>query len=122
MHKSATMTEQGVKVVQVLFEYQGSKHQLTLTPSLVCETITRELAKFGKDGVIVKLSNAASSSSSPAVYLLQKWSSSWGAYIDVESVGDIKDKDRLTVVPMPVGSPKVRRLCNNRLCKKWAIL
>ena len=51
------------------------------------------------------------------VYLLQKWSTSWGAYIDVESVDDIKDKDRLTVVPMPVGSPKGRRLCNNRLCK-----
>ena len=65
MHKSATMTEQGVKVVQVLFEYHGSKYQLTLSPSLVCETVTRELAKFGKDGVIVKLSNAASSRSSP---------------------------------------------------------
>lgn len=42
--------------------------------------------------------------------ILQKWSTSWGAYIDVESVDDIKDKDRLTVVPQGtyVGSPKVR--------------
>jgi len=44
MHKSATMTKQGVKVVQVLFEYRCSKHQLTL-PSLVCETVSQELAQ-----------------------------------------------------------------------------
>ena len=102
------MSEEGL--VHVLFEYQGSKRALTLSPNLVCEAVTTELARFGKDGIVVKLSNAPSSSrdstTGRVVYLLQKWSTTWEAYIDVERVDDIKDKDRLTAVRMPA-SPKV---------------
>ena len=60
------------RLVHVLFEYQGSKRALTFAPNLVCEAVTTELARFGKDGIVVKLSNALSSSgdSSTAISFL----------------------------------------------------
>ena len=37
-----------------------------------------------------------------SVYLLQKWSTTWGTYIDVEGIDDLEDKDKVTVVPIPI--------------------
>ena len=42
------------------------------------------------------------------VYLLQKWSTTWQTFI--ESIQEIDDKDRLTVVPMPGSSPKAKAI------------
>lgn len=102
--------------VEVLFEYKDSKRKLTLDPEQVCETITEELAnRFGKKNPVVCLSKPLTSDASlspPEQFLLQKWSSTWQSFIDVEHTGEIEDKDRLTVVTMPGSSPQV--LCYDR--------
>ena len=94
--------------VEVLFEYKESKRKLGVTPRSVCAILTQELARFGKEGAVVQLAKPQSSrvTVQPAgVYLLQKWSTTWQTYIDVESTAEIVNKDRLTVVPMPGSSP-----------------
>ena len=58
----------------------------------------RSFARLGKLGVSVRLSAHPGSSKS---YLLQKWSTTWNTYVDVEDVDDMEDKDRVTVVQMP---------------------
>ena len=64
----------------------------------------RSFARLGKLGVSVRLSAHPGSSKS---YLLQKWSTTWNTYVDVEDVDDLEDKDRVTVVQMPtMQSPK----------------
>ena len=61
----------------------------------------RSFVRLGKLGVSVRLSAHPGSSKS---YLLQKWSTTWNTYVDVEAV---EDKDRVTVVQMPtMQSPK----------------
>ena len=100
--------------IQVLFEYKKLKRQLTLSPAnQVCETIAQELANhFVKANAVVELSKPSSSnapgpSNRSAGYLLQKWSSTWQTFIDMEQVHDIEDNDRLTLVPLPGGSRQV---------------
>ena len=68
----------------------------------MCAAIEQELSRFGKEGIRVQLSAHSGSSNS---YLLQRWSTTWNAYIDVEDAADLEDKDRVTVVQM--SSPKV---------------
>ena len=80
-----------------------SKLPVNTLASLVCKTVTQELERFKKDGIVPgdSWSDAVSSSrdsSGHVVYLLQKWSTSWGTYTDVERVAYMKDKDRLTVL------------------------
>ena len=48
--------EQGLSVVDVLFEFKESRRQLTAAPSDVCEIICGELASLGKEDSIVELS------------------------------------------------------------------
>ena len=97
--------------VEVLFEYKDSKRKLTLIPEQVCETITEELAnRFGIKNVVVYLSKPLSSNASfnpPEQFLLQKWSSTWQSFVDVEHTDEIEDRDRLTIVTMPGSSPQV---------------
>ena len=69
--------------VQVLFEYKGSRRQLSLSPYSVCDVVRDELVKLGL-------------------------SSKWNAFIDVSNVSEIEDHDKLTVICKPTaGSPQV---------------
>ena len=91
--------------VEVLFEFRESKRQLKVSPKSICKVLAQELSQFGKEGVVVQLAKPQSSRDTvqPAgVYLLQRWSTTWQTIIDVESIQEIDDKDRLTVVPMPI--------------------
>ena len=77
--------EQGLSVVDVLFEFKESRRQLTAAPSDVCEIICGELASLGKEDSIVELSRGQSSKSSqnPHVYILVV--SSCKLYLESES-------------------------------------
>ena len=91
--------------IELLFEYCESRRCLRVRRENVCESIEQELSRFGKQGIRVQLLAHSGSSSS---YLLQRWSTTWNTYIDVEDAADLEDKDRVTVVQMSsVRSPKV---------------
>jgi hypothetical protein len=88
--------------VEVLFEYKESKYQLNISPRSISTILTQELPCFGNEGAVV-LSKPQSSHNTvqPAgAYLLQKWSTTWQTFIDVEPTAEIENKDRLTVVPI----------------------
>ena len=93
----------------VLFEYGGSRRPLLVKRSAVCETIEQELSRFGKAIPKVLLSGNCGSSSS---LLLQRWSTTWNTYVDVERPDDLENKDHVTVVQvssqtMPTSSKEV---------------
>ena len=91
--------------MQVLFEYKGSRRQLSLSPYSVCDVVRDELVKLGLCPAPVKLSSEEVASNE---YLLQLWSSKWNAFIDVSNVSEIEDHDKLTVICKPTaGSPQV---------------
>ena len=76
--------------VRVLFEYGGSRK-----PLCVCSILGRELEKHGLATPTIHLSSAGSIA--PSSFLLQRWSSTWNAFVDVQ---DIEDQDKITVVPV----------------------
>ena len=92
--------------MDLLLDFQGSKRQIVVpTCDVVCEAVTKELRRWKEDSV-VKISNDCSSSSEPArVFILQRWSSKWNMFVDVQNLDEIVDRDRITVIPRPVGSP-----------------
>ena len=90
--------------LEILFEYQGSQKPLCrLKRECVIEVLKQELARFGDVAAMVQLSGEESDDTgNSSVYLLQKWSNTWGTYIDVEGIDDLEDRDKVTVVPMPI--------------------
>lgn len=91
--------------VQVLFEFNGSRREISLQPSTVCSVIERELRSMGHTRAIVGLINDAKEEGH---FYVQRWSTRWQSFVNVESVGEICESDKLTAVPNPIKSAKVR--------------
>ena len=75
----------------------------------VVQSVLEELRGFYQDSFVFCVSHD-DNDSGPAgqvCYLLQKWSEKWGAYIDVTTVDEICDGNRLTVIPKPTKSVPV---------------
>ena len=95
-------------LLEVLFEYRGSKRELIVESAHLCEDVESELeVTHGISRPTVALSAAAFTSSSKdscttlterSYFLLQKWCSKWKEYVDVEHTKDVKERDKLTVV------------------------
>ena len=93
-------------LLEVLFEYKGSKREIIVESSHLCKDVANELeTKHGISQPTVSLSAAAATSSSQSRagniaerYFLQKWCSKWKEYVDVERASDVKEGDKLTVV------------------------
>ena len=94
-------------VVEVLFEYKGSRRELLLPVSTLCDCIEHELQGLGASGATVSLSACPSQNDddNSRSFFLQRWSDKWGAFVNVESLKEIHGDDRLTVVRKPVSSP-----------------
>ena len=82
--------------LEVLFEFENSRRRIVAKKSEVRAAIEKELTRFGPP-VNVRYSGECGSSNA---YLLQRWSTTWHNFIDVEDENDIEDRDRLTVVPL----------------------
>ena len=71
--------------LKILFEYQGSRKPLChLKREHVIQVVEEELAHFGDAAAVVQLSGEGCKSANTGktpVYLLQKWSNTWGSYI-----------------------------------------
>ena len=55
--------------LELLLEYGGSRKQLTVTPSALCETVSKELSGLGVEG-----SPVVCFSGKEGDFLLQRWS------------------------------------------------
>ena len=55
------------------------------------------MGRLGKYGVLASLS-PANEQSSKQVYILQRWSKKWSAYVDVTDVAQIANGDRLSIM------------------------
>lgn len=98
--------------MEVLFEYRGSRRQLTASSGEnLVECITTELHRIGRARAQVYTANVDLSTvdRSREVYLLQKWSPQWGCYLDVNQASEITDGDRLAVVIKPKPPSKVNK-------------
>ena len=88
-------------LIDVLFQFKGSSKVLTLSPHDACPYIQQELRNMGFEGAVVTLSSKVSVE--PNHFFLQKWSRKWETFVDVETIQQIAQDDKLTVVPNPVG-------------------
>ena len=99
--------------MEVLFEYRGSRRQLTASSGeSVIECVTTELHRIGRSRAQVYTANVDLSTvdRNREVYLLQKWSPQWDCYVDVSRASDISDGDKLAVVIKPKPPSKVKIL------------
>ena len=78
--------------MEVLFELHESKKTLTITKDNVIFTV-EELGKLGVDGVLAYFScpRWERRHRSKNVYILQRWTDKWKAYVDVTDVDQIQD-------------------------------
>ena len=86
---------------EVLFELGGSRKPLSLQRKNVTGVLEREIASSVGDACLVPFSRLPCdipSTSKKVLYLLQRWSVKWQAFVDVKSADEIEDGDRLTAV------------------------
>ena len=83
--------------VEVLFEYKGSRKELILPVSTLCDRVEQELEGLGVSGATVTVSpgSAQTEDDNARTFFLQRWSSKWGTFVNVESVCEIGGGDRL---------------------------
>lgn len=99
-----------VDAMEVLFEYRGSRRQLTASNGEnLIECVTTELRRIGRSRAQVYTANVdlRTVDRNREVYLLQKWSPQWECYLDVSQASEISDGDRLAVVIKPKPPSKV---------------
>ena len=90
--------------LEVLFEYKGSRKELLLPVSTVCDRIEQELQGLGVSGATVTLSPGLAKAQDNS-FFLQRWCSKWGAFVNIDSVYELRGDDRLTVVRRLTSSP-----------------
>ena len=88
----------------VLFVFKSSRREVQLSPGRpVCDLLSDELKKAGHEATVCV--SEAPGNAKPPVYILQRWSEKWQAFIDVSNESEIVDGDKLTVIPKPGLSP-----------------
>ena len=94
-----TEMEAALEVV-VLLEIGSSRKELFMDRNHLVFTIEEELGKLGKDGILAYFScERGHQSTTKDVYILQRWATRWETYVDVTDIEQVKDGDRLTVIP-----------------------
>ncbi len=88
----------------MLFEFKASRRELCLIRSTICYDIEKSLAEFGVKNACVSLGGERYEGDK-VTYLLQRWNSEWGCYVDVQRVTELRDMDKVTVVTLPADSP-----------------
>ena len=87
-------------VKEVLLEIEGSRKPMMLLEENAWAQIESEVKKLDPAAVIVQ-ANDTECQQSERRLMLQRWSERWG-FVDVQSLNEIKDGDRLTVSPLLV--------------------
>ena len=84
--------------VEVLFEYKRLRKILFLRLSKACECVQEELWYISLTNAVMILSVLPKSTD---CYFLQRWFEEWRAYVDVESMDQVIQRDKLPVVHNP---------------------
>ena len=88
--------------VSVLFEMDSSRKEMCEERDRLVFAIESELTNVGKSGILAYFSCERDHQSvTTDVYILQRWSLRWQAFVDVTDVDQIEDGDRLTVIRQP---------------------
>ena len=89
--------------MEILFEFKGSRRTIKCTARTeLRDRICGELDALGVADSSVGFAHESGSSS--RAYILQRFSSKWNTFVDVDKAEDILNGDRLTVVPTPVAA------------------
>ena len=75
-----------------------SKEELILSISSICERVQAELMCLGVPEAVVAPYDQLPPGEG---FILQRWIAKWNSFVNVQSVYEIKDEDRLTVVRKP---------------------
>ena len=100
--------EEVVPIVDVLLEVGESRKRLSIRQerSSVAIALEKELGRQGKDGVIAYLS-PNQEDTKKETFLVQRWDTTWNAFVDVTDVGEIESGDRLTICTKRTSPKKV---------------
>ena len=106
--------------MDVLFEFEGSRKAVKVTKESLLHVIETELKSFGYV-VRVVLSGGEAEEGWDGCYILQRWSPRWMSYVDVQSVDEVMEEDRLTVIPRPKRGvdpeqPQEKKVCDVFTC------
>ena len=85
-----------------LLEFEGYKCLLQPGESAYLgDLILEELSKFDSKALLAEPSETSTIAGNN-YYIVQKYSDRWGEYIDLLDLKDVKDGDKLTVIPKPI--------------------
>ncbi|KAL5505619.1 hypothetical protein EMCRGX_G007083 [Ephydatia muelleri] len=90
--------------IEVLFEYKGFRKACKATLSTLCLCIQQQLRSVGEPEATVSIAGSEGDEQA-CTFLLQRWSHKWKAFVNVGSVLEILDDDKVTVTHKPVSSP-----------------
>ena len=89
--------------MEVLFEYKGSKRTIKYTAATeLRDRICGELDSLGVANSSVGF--AHETGTLRRAFILQRFSSKWNTFIDVDKAEEVSNGDRLTVVPTPIAA------------------
>ena len=84
--------------MEVLLECVGSRREVAIKDGeSFAEKIEGELGKALGRAVAVRGSETSRSKDSADIYVLQRWSTKWGAFVDIEP-SQVVDGDKITAV------------------------
>lgn len=90
--------------MEVLVEFRGSRKAITPFSK---ESLLDLLKKDDPTGYFVLEDEDHDTEEGGSPYLLQRWSTRWGEYIDISSVDDVISGEKLKIVPKVAPTVKV---------------
>ena len=105
-HTSCKKPEKETKEekIDVLFEYKGYRKACKATLSTFCLCIQQQLRSVGEPEATVSIAGPEINEQG-STFLLQRWSHKWKEFVNVISVLEILNDDKVTVSHKPVSSP-----------------
>lgn len=95
--------------IEILFEFKGYRKACKVKHSALCLSIQQQLHFVGEPEATVLVAESelvdSEGSDQSSTFLLQKWSNKWKAFVNVGSVFEILNEDKVTVTRKPVSSP-----------------
>ena len=88
--------------MEVLFEYKGSKRTIKCSTRELRDRVCGELDALGVTDSSVGF--AHESGTSNRAFIIQRFSSKWNTFVDVDKAEDVLNGDRVTVVPSPAAA------------------